>query len=80
MNGDSSLTDAKSGRIQSSVGKPADGSGFSLWATEFVDATEVWRRCVLGDSDDELRLELSGDSAGESAVMGGGCLRGWWFW
>jgi hypothetical protein len=74
------LTEAKSGRIQSSVGKLADGNGFSLWATEFVDVIEAWCKWVRGDSEEELRLELSGDSAGESADMAGGCLRGYWLW
>jgi hypothetical protein len=74
------LTEAKSERIQSSEGKMADGNGFSLWATEFVDVIEAWRKWVRGDSEEELRLELSGDSAGESADMAGGCLRGYWLW
>ena len=54
--------------------------GFSLWATEFVNVIEAWRKWVRGDSEEELRLELSGDSAGESADMAGGCLRGYWLW
>lgn len=53
---------------------------FSLCTAEVEDATDGFRRWFRGDSELELRLESSGDSAGESDVKTSGCRKGSWSW